>query len=95
MFRTLFWSLKKSGRLQKITRKLTPTPDGGESFTRAFAEGGFDAIRPRLDEEGKKEPAVKMIMDLSCSKALAVLRDENLLRDIAAIYKEQPKKQSA
>jgi hypothetical protein len=57
VFRTLFWSIKKSRRLQKIAVKLTPTPDGGESIIRAFTEGGFDALGPRLNdiEEGKRE----------------------------------------
>ena len=57
MFGTLFWFFKKSLRLKKIARILTPKPDGGESFMRTFAEGGFKAITPRLKEveRGKKE----------------------------------------
>lgn len=38
-----------------------------------------------------KKVITKMITDLDSSKALAALRDENLLRDIAAIYKKQSK----
>jgi hypothetical protein len=41
-----------------------------------------------------KKIIVKMIMNFDSSKALAALRDENLLRDIAAIYKKQSKNQS-
>jgi hypothetical protein len=57
MLRTFFWSLKKSSRLRKISQKLTPKPDAGESLIRSFAEGGFDAIGTRLNEveEGKIE----------------------------------------
>jgi hypothetical protein len=56
-FAILVWSFRKSSRLRRIARILTPQPDGGESLMRTFAQGGFDAIEPRLDdvERGKKE----------------------------------------
>ena len=41
------------------------------------------------DVPDPKKVIRKMIMDLDSSKALAALRDENLLRDIAAIYKKE------
>ncbi len=50
MLRTMIWSFKKSRRLQKISSKLAPRPDGGESFMRSFAEGGFESISPRLEQ---------------------------------------------
>jgi len=46
------------------------------------------------DVPDPKKVITKMIMDLDSSKALAALRDENLFRDIAAIYKKQSKDQS-
>ena len=57
MFGALFWFLKKSSRLKGIARRPTSTPDGGESLVRTFAERGFVAITPRLDEieEGMRE----------------------------------------
>ena len=57
MIRNLLCSSKKTAGLQKIAPILTPKPDGGESLMRALAEGGFDAITPRLEqvEDGKKQ----------------------------------------
>jgi hypothetical protein len=64
MFKILFSSLKKPSRLRKISQKLTPKPDGGESLLRSLAEGGFDAINPRLNEiEDGKNELFKLIRD--------------------------------
>jgi hypothetical protein len=46
------------------------------------------------DVPDPKKVITKMFMDLDSNKALAALRDENLLRDIAAVYKKQSKDQS-
>ncbi|PIV85005.1 MAG: hypothetical protein COW52_04550 [Nitrospirae bacterium CG17_big_fil_post_rev_8_21_14_2_50_50_9] len=43
------------------------------------------------DVPDPKKVIRKMIMDMDSSKALVALRDENLLRDIAGIYKKQSK----
>lgn len=99
MFRALFWSLKKSSRLKRIAGKLTPTPDGGESFIQAFAKGGFEAITPRLDEieEGKRELFALIREDPVTSKLLHDygIDDEaldalynRLVRGGAGIYKK-------
>jgi hypothetical protein len=99
MFHTLFWSLKKSSRLKRIARKLTPTPNGGEFFMRAFAKGGLDAITPRLDEieEGKRELFALSREDPVTSKLLQDYRVNDkeledlynkLVRDGAGIYKK-------
>ncbi len=98
MLRTLFWSFKKSSRLRKIARKLTPQPDVGESFVRAFAEGGFEAFGPRMEqiEEGKKELFALMRQDPVVNKVLqdyGVSDDEldkiynKLIRNGAGIFK--------
>jgi hypothetical protein len=50
MLKWLFWSLRKSYRLRKISKKLRPVPDSGDSFAEQFASWGFDAITPRLDD---------------------------------------------
>jgi len=80
MFRTLFWSFKKSARLRKIARTLTPKPDGGESLLRVFAESGFDAVTPRLNEvgEGKKQLFALVRDDSVTSK---MLEDHDLSDD--------------
>jgi len=99
MFRTLFWSFKKSSRLKRIGRKLTPTPDGGKSLMQDFAEGGFDAIKPRLDErkEGLRELFALVREDPVTSKLLQDYRVDDkeleelyikLVRNGAGIYKK-------
>jgi hypothetical protein len=97
MFGTLFWFFKKSARLKKITSILTPEPDGGESFMRAFAEGGFDAITPRLKEveRGKKE-LLALVRDDPVTSAMLLEHNvsdtdldklyDKLVRDGAGIF---------
>jgi hypothetical protein len=41
------------------------------------------------DVPDPKKVIIKIIMDMDSSKAIAALRNENLLRDIAAIYKKR------
>ena len=86
MIRTFLWSMKKSRRLQKIARMLTPKPDCGESLMRAFAEGGFDAIGARLDEveEGKRQLFALVREDPDTGK---VLKARGLSEaDLAKLY---------
>ena len=47
----MFWSIKKSRALRRVSIKLAGKPDMGLSFMKALNEGGFDAINRLLKEE--------------------------------------------
>ena len=47
----MFWSIKKSRALRKISTKLAGKPDMGLSFIEAMNEGGFDAIDKLLKQQ--------------------------------------------
>lgn len=60
-----------------------------------LSESDFNRIVDVIgDVPDPKKVIRKIIMDLDSSKAVAALRNENLLRDIATVYKKQSTDQS-